>query len=289
MKKHIIKVFIFFSLLSFVYVLRAQETNNHSFNELNSIENVDKAKSILWSGIVVNFLWFFSGICIGGFLIYRYSKRIIYSILSEEKSTYLDLLQKHKSQFFFKYLGIVAILKTSKDEKKMEIDKLNLENQTSRNRIASLELKTISNLNTHYSSSTPKESVDENVEPKVMEWVIDQDVKNKTQERGLFFTIPDSDGSFNIRNGKITKDNDCFYSIETGEDANIGKLHYLSGDYDLRALDNIDYYLNPVCHIENITDRSSAQRIAIVNPGVVNKNGDVWKIDINNKVKIRFI
>ncbi len=290
MNKHIIKVFILFSLLSLVYVVLGQEAKYDSLNELNSIKNVDKDKSILWSGAVVDFLWFLSGIGIGGFMVYQYSKRNIYKILNEEKLTYLELLPKHRSPFYFKYLGIVEVLKKRKDEKKKEIDKLNLENQSARNKIVSPELKTTSNLNTPNSSSKPMESTDENVEPELVTgWKIVQDAKTKAQERSIFFTIPEGDGSFNIRNGKATKDNDCFYSIEMGEDANMCKLHFLSGDYDLRALDNIDYYLNPVCEIENIADRTSAQRISMVRPGIASKSGDVWNVDINNKVKVRLI
>jgi len=57
----------------------------------------------------------------------------------------------------------------------------------------------------------------------------------------------------------------------------------------MRALDNIDYYLNPVCDIINISERMNARKISVINSGIVLKIGASWKIEANNKVKIKLI
>ena len=125
----------------------------------------------------------------------------------------------------------------------------------------------------------------------MIEWNVESNGitnNNKTQTE-IYFTIPENDGSFKTTNGKNVKGIDCFYKIELDKDVRKGKLHFISGDYDLRALDNIDYYLNPVCEIENISERKHSRKIKMVNPGTVLLSSDCWKIDIKNKVKIKLI
>ena len=75
-------------------------------------------KDWIWS--VIGFL---VGIIAGGLLIYQYSKSRIYSILADEKYKYLDDLKQDTGQNlllrkYFRYIGIVAKLKLSKDQKK---------------------------------------------------------------------------------------------------------------------------------------------------------------------------
>ena len=70
---------------------------------------------------------FLLGLIAGAVIIYLYSGSKIFSILTTEKHKYLDDLQKDTKldpmlREVFKYIGIVAILKHSKDEKKKEIE-----------------------------------------------------------------------------------------------------------------------------------------------------------------------
>jgi hypothetical protein len=109
---------------------------------------------------------------------------------------------------------------------------------------------------------------------------------NKTE---IYFTIPEGDGSFKTVNARNGQDVDCFYKIVPDKSGQRGKLYFIPGDYDLRALDNIDYYLNPVCEIQNISDRAYARKISMTDPGSVIKRGDIWKIEENNKVKIKLV
>ena len=113
-----------------------------------------------------------------------------------------------------------------------------------------------------------------------------EDSNNKIE---FFFTIPENDGSFKAANAKNNKEIDCFYKIELEKRGQTGKLEFISGDYDLRALDNIDYYLNPVCEIQNIADRKNARKIQLISHGTIIKSGDNWKIDEKNKVKIKLV
>jgi ABC-type multidrug transport system ATPase subunit len=130
------------------------------------------------------------------------------------------------------------------------------------------------------------ESIEEESPVNVIELKVEPEEKTQYE---FFFTIPENDGSFKAINAKHAKEVESYYKIEMDNNNQTGKLHFISGEYDLRALDNIDYYLNPVCEIDNITERTHARKIIMLNPGTVLLSGDCWKIDVNNKVKIRLI
>jgi hypothetical protein len=233
---------------------------------------------------------FFPGIIAGGFLIYQYSKSRIYSILAAEKYKYLDDLKQDSDQDlllrkYFRYIGIVAKLKLSKDQKKdiiennsREIGQLKRQNEklraeNERNEKVLTEQKTTSD-----NQTSARDHFDG-----------DPDKSFRTNKMEIYFTIPEGDGSFKTANARNGQDVDCFYKIVPEKSGQRGKLYFISGDYDLRALDNIDYYLNPVCEIQNIADRAYARKISMTDPGSVIKRGDIWKIEENNKVKIKLV
>jgi len=242
-----------------------------------------------WMWILMVFLL---GLMAGGFLIYQYSKLKIYSILKREKHEYLDDLKQDTRQSpllrkFFKYIGIIAVLKQSKDEKKKDFDNCLKENVQLKRE--NEELKRV---------NQPKGKVQTDQKIAFNNEVIPIDnidgqpgrkVNMNGNQREIFFTIPENDGSFKIINARNYKEVDCFYKISMDESGQRGKLHFISGEYDLRALDNIDYYLNPVCEIQNITNRTYARKIEMVDTGSVRKRGDYWKIEDNNKVKIKLV
>ena len=243
----------------------------------------------VWLWIVIGFL---PGFLAGSILIYQYSRSKIYSILVTEKYKYLDNLKQDTSQNLFlrkcfKYVGIVAILKISKDEKKYaignsnkEIIQLKNQNEKLRSEIEQKEKIIIDYKITANSQTSAREYYDGH--PGKSHGISDAKPE-------IFFTIPESDGSFKSSNAKNGQDIDCFYKIVPDKSDQKGKLYFVSGDYDLRALDNIDYYLNPVCEIQNITDRTFARKILMTDPGIVVKRGDYWKIEDNCKVKIKLV
>ncbi|MBP1665272.1 MAG: hypothetical protein H6Q23_132 [Bacteroidetes bacterium] len=255
--------------------------------ETTSVEPLNEKIIPVWMWITMGFLL---GFVAGGLLIYQYSRSKIYSILATEKYKYLDDLEQEKDLLlrkFFKYVGIVALLKHSKDEKKNTID--NYVKEVVRLKKQNEQLKT---------ENEQKEKLIADQKFTACNQISSQDYIDRQPEKSyrtadnkmeIFFTIPEGDGSFKTVNAKHSQDIDCFYRIILDKGGQKGKLYFISGDYDLRALDNIDYYLNPVCEIQNITDRTFARKILMTDPGSVVKRGDIWKIEENNKVKIKLV
>jgi len=237
--------------------------------------------------IVIGFL---PGVIAGGFLIYQYSKSRIYSILAAEKYKYLDDLKQDTGQDlllrkYFRYIGIVAKLKLSKDQKKdiiennnREIGQLKRQNEKLKTENDRKEIALAEQKNTAEKQTSARDRFDGDPGKSIR--------NNKTE---IYFTIPEGDGSFKTVNARNGQDIDCFYKIVPDKSGQKGKLYFIPGDFDLRALDNIDYYLNPVCEIQNISDRTYARKISMTDPGSVIRRGDIWIIEENNKIKIKLV
>ena len=251
-------------------------------NQTNSSDNEGQAgfAVIIWISAA-----FFVGLVAGGLLIYYYSRSKIYSILSAEREKYLHDLEHDSRQDpllreVFKYIGIVGILKKSKDKKVKVIN-------NSDKKFAELKAQYV-NLKKEYKNrpvvATEQDRANEFPAGSPEE---KEDISEINTE--IYFTIPESNGSFKNTSARKIKEIDCFYKIEPDDDYQSGKLHFISGEYDLRALDNIDYYLSPVCEIQNISDRSKARKIQMTRTGSVIKRGDSWIIDGKDKVKIKLI
>ena len=240
-----------------------------------------------WMWIVIGFL---PGVIAGGFLIYQYSKSRIYSILAAEKYKYLDDLKQDTGQDlllrkYFRYIGIVAKLKLSKDQKKdiiennnREIGQLKRQNEKLKTENDRKEIALAEQKNTAEKQTSARDRFDGDPGKSIR--------NNKTE---IYFTIPEGDGSFKTVNARNGQDIDCFYKIVPDKSGQKGKLYFIPGDFDLRALDNIDYYLNPVCEIQNISDRTYARKISMTDPGSVIRRGDIWIIEENNKIKIKLV
>jgi len=243
------------------------------------------------------------GFIAGALLIYLFTREMIFSILSNEKRKYLKDLNYDGEQTlfvrkFFSHIGIVAMLKKSKDEKSEIILKKNLEvhelkerNEDLRAEYAQKE-KAMKNrqviIESPLSPGAPQAS--QPVRPGAPQ--ASQPVRPETVppvKTEIFFTIPESDGTFKSVNAKSVQEIDCYYKIEPDKSGQYGKLYFISGNYDMRALDNIDYYLNPVCEIQNIINRTNARKIVMTATGVVVRRGDDWKVEESNKVKIKLV
>lgn len=240
-----------------------------------------------WMWIVIGFL---PGVIAGGILVYLYSRSGIYSILATEKYKYLNDLKQDTVQHllvrrYFKYIGVVAKLKQSKDQKKDIIENNNRETGYLKriNEKLTKENERLEEIITELKITTDKQASARDRfdgEPG-------RSFRNNKTE--IYFTIPEGDGSFKTVNARNGQDIDCFYKIVPDKSGQKGKLYFISGDYDLRALDNIDYYLNPVCEIQNISDRTYARKISMTDPGSVVRQGDIWIIEENSKVKIKLV
>jgi len=246
--------------------------------------------------ILINWIWglsgFLLGLLAGCLAVFFYSRYSIYKILDTEKKKYLKDLEKdtrnnplHRE--VFKYIGIVEILKKRKNLKQEQliaknntIAELMVQNEELFNDAELLRKRLINlKMNKENQASAGEGYYVRSPDPAVK-------VENSSE---IFFTIPENDGSFRIINAKYTKGIDCFYKIIPDKSDQKGVLHFLSGDYDLRALENIDYYLNPVCEIQNISGRTFAKRIVMTEPGRVIKRNDSWQIEENGKVKVKLV
>jgi len=236
------------------------------------------------------------GFIAGAALTYIYSRSKIFSILSNEKRKYLNDLNYDSEQTlfvrkFFSHIAIVALLKKSKDDKSGIILKKNLEVRELKERNEDLRVeyaqkekalknRQVINENQLSPGAPPvSQQASQPVRPEAVPPV-------KTE---IFFTIPESDGTFKSVNAKSVQEIDCYYKIEPDKGGQYGRLYFISGNYDMRALDNIDYYLNPVCEIQNIINRTNARKIVMTATGVVVRRGDHWKVEESNKVKIKLV
>jgi hypothetical protein len=247
------------------------------------------------------------GFIAGAALIYIYSRAKIFSILNNEKRKYIKDLKNDSEQTlsarqFFSYVGVVAMLKKSKDEKAEIILKKNLElrelkerNEDLRAEYAQKE-KALRNrqlinegpLAPGASSASNQAGQPVRTEaPRAGQPVRTEPLQPLRTE--IFFTIPESDGTFRSVNAKSVQEIDCYYKIEPDKNGQSGRLYFIPGNYDMRALDNIDYYLNPVCEIQNIINRTNARKIVMTASGVVVRRGDHWKVEESNKVKIKLV
>jgi len=102
----------------------------------------------------------------------------------------------------------------------------------------------------------------------------------------LYFSIPEADGSFHIEMGEQAPGDRKFYMIMAQEGSETGELYFLSGPFDQRAIENIDYYLFPVCEVENTGDRTGATKIVQKEAGKVIRVAGKWVTDKKIKVKL---
>ena len=247
------------------------------------------------------------GFIAGALLIYLFTRAKIFSILSNEKRKYIKDLNNDSEQSllvrkFFSYVGVVAMLKKSKDEKSEIINKKNLELRALKERNEELRAeyaqKDKALKNRQVISGSPvlpgvppvSQQASQPVRPEAPQ--AGQPVRTEPLQplkTEIFFTIPESDGTFKLVNAKSIQEIDCYYKIEPDKSGQYGRLYFIPGNYDMRALDNIDYYLNPVCEIQNIITRTNARKIVMTASGVVVRRGDHWKVEESNKVKIKLV
>lgn len=238
--------------------------------------------------LIFYFVSFIIGLFLGGYIVYLISSIKIESILAEEKHEYLRLLRRSNKSFLFKYLGLVYILKERKKELESNssdkqsnswfIKNLERENNDLKEKIERLRLSITS---ASYERNLISEQDD----------IGDKENKaiQESAEKVLFFNIPDSDGTFNIEKGEKIDDGRKLFKIEYEKDRDIGNVSFISGEFDKKAINNIDFFLIPVCEIENISNRNSASKILMTKAGIVILRNNKWTIDQLQKIKIKLI
>ena len=245
-------------------------------------------KILILSAIIIAFM-------IGGFISYFLLKRKVSSILREEKYSYYSEIENTERFHPFELVALIEILKIRKDKYKKEseqlkkdidedgknidkdllaFDELKLKNQDLERQILELEkLNSDSSVSNLVKDQVNLKSIDDIV-------VIDKGPIY------TYFTIPENDGSFSIEKGDHTLTSKKFYKVESEKNSDYGHLFFLSGDFDVKAINNIDFYLIPVCEVENLAISNTATKIMQVRHGTVVKIADKWVIDTKVKVKL---
>lgn len=218
----------------------------------------------------ISLLSFFVGV----FLCYYLIRSRIYHIMGEDLEKYKDSIQESG---FFAFISMVKLLKQRKNEYKNKVEGIENTNKKPKDENISVIHKS--------------KDIDANVliiedTNKTVEWDIANDSNTRT---GLFYTIPDSEGKFEVSDGKSENEGNCFYRIDNKPNSNQALLSYISNEKDKRAIENIENYLLPVCVIENFSDRRYASKVVMKDAGIVNLKYDSWVIDTNHKVKIKLV
>lgn len=246
---------------------------------------------IIWFGLILIILGIFIlGFLIGSFFIYILSKKNIYSILKIEKDDYHVSLSDENKKFAFKYIGIVYILRKHKDKYKNEVKNIRKENENLK-----LELKYLKEEKNNILKekielgkkikSTRIENKSNYIEQKPSQEIITTEQVNHSKK--IFFSMPNSDGSFQVSNSEPENDGSKYFKIEFEESSNQGELYYLPSERDKKAINRLEAFLKPVCDISNIVNSASATKIELIQKGEVSLVNDKWVIDTNNKVKIK--
>jgi len=222
----------------------------------------------------------------GGFLIIIISEKVISTILAKENEFYIRELQLTRKLTFPNYFAMVRLLKERKDNYRTELEKTKQQNSAEINELK----KKILELSSYNKALRKKLELIEKKKAENHKDIPETYTENINKaDQILYFSIPESDGRFKTKNSKPYNDGNCFYRIEPDKDHTTGNLYFISGSMDKRAIESIDFYLMPVCDIENISFRRNAFRIELITPGKVTLMNDSWMIIPDKRVKIKFI
>ncbi len=100
-----------------------------------------------------------------------------------------------------------------------------------------------------------------------------------------YWSIPDLNWVFENEYAKMSYDSRTYYKINKITQ----EIQYIPSQFDKRAIENIENYLLPVCDISNFSERKTASKVQVTTPGKVIPYNGWWKIDQNNKIKIKLI
>ena len=246
------------------------------------------------SGFFSNIIWFLVGAITMYFLIFFKIKRVLHKEYDKYKT---------KSKFNFKkdwftFIPEIGYLKARKDELKNEEDTDNTEQKSNEKKTNTSSPKDEeSNHNSTYSQQPileqPKSGQNYNNERK-------QEIQEKTfplpteenisKLETIYFTVPESDGTFNLKYSYKEKNQRCYYKIKYKKGEKEGEIEYISqNDFDADAINLYEDYLKPVCIIENLEKRMSANFVKMLQPGKVFLSDNKWHIQPNHKIEVEFV
>jgi hypothetical protein len=253
--------------------------------------NYPNIEIMIWLYCLISFI-------IGCLAVYLLSQLYIHKVLKREKKSYRNEIRQSVRFWYLKPFPILEVLKKRKDLYREKLDEMeNSLRELSRKLEKSdhaliihqsgldalekenLRLRNLTNnsdvLQKSYSSDHNRNDGKKHLK-----------VNLRSGRSTLFFTIPEADGSFYAEKGEPDPDGRKFYRIISAANDETGELHFISGQYDQKAIENIDYYLIPVCEVENISLRNNASKIIQKEAGRVVKISDKWVTDKKIKVKL---
>lgn len=224
----------------------------------------------------------------------------ILALLKKEKKTYLKEMKETVRFWYLKPFPVVEILKNHKDQHREKIKALKSALRDAGSKIKEYS-QMIGRLQSRLDEAERKNRMvrvfpgdQENPREKTFakaenpsggkKILVPDPIKKVTT---LYFSIPEADGSFHQEKGEPFQDDKKHYKIISSRNLSQGELHYISGLYDQKAIDNIDYYLIPVCEVENISERDIAAKVFQKEAGTVVKISGKWVT--NKKIKIKLI
>jgi regulator of replication initiation timing len=266
-----------------------------SANGVTALDSSTPVKRISIWQVIKTTLLFFTSFLIGALLMYLFIKMRVYEILYEEKDKYINETNFSKEYSWLPLFAIIQFLKKRKDDLKKELDEC-ISNSDKELNDTKEKIRSLIKRNEEL-ILTNQELVNHLDEPGTKgNSFLNKDQENNihevvTKNAGnnlitLYFSIPENDGNFSTEKGMPYADDKKFYKIVFQETSDKGSLHYITGEFDLKAIDSIDYYLMPACEVENLSHRVNAGKVIQIEPGTVNKMYDKWVIVKKVKVKL---
>jgi hypothetical protein len=253
--------------------------------------NYQNINTMIWLYCLISFIT-------GCLAVYLLSQLYIHKVLKREKRSYRNEIKESVRHWYLKPFPLVEILKKHKDQYGEKLDKTekSLWELSRKLEKSDLALKNLrSGMEALKKENQRLRNLTKNTDVVQKPYTSDQNrndgkkhlkVNIRTGNSSLFFSIPETDGSFYAEKGEPDPDGRKFYRIIFVAGSETGELHFISGQYDQKAIENIDYYLIPVCDVENISLRNNASRIVQKEAGRVIKVSDKWVTEKKIKVKL---
>ncbi len=226
---------------------------------------------------------------------YSFSKRV-YEIMNRKVHTNNDLKSKEMQSFEVNKYNLELLEDNIKKHRKEILD---LMDRVKKLEVTNRELlERLLHYEPDYKSEKIKESYPTAVKNvSVEKGGVQNDAANRNEEqtkpyvtkytKHQYFSMPESDGSFKLSNGKPSNDGKSNFQIEFEESSKHGELTFISSDRDQRAINRLESFLKPVCEIENISSVATSSKIHVIEKGRVRLVNDSWVIDPRNKIKIK--
>jgi len=255
---------------------------------------------------VMEYYLYAGAFVLGGFLVYLLTRYRIKILLKNELRSYHKELKKKKKWWPPELYPMLPILKRHKDfykreseHRERELEEIGWQLDQERLKMASAtqeleelkrenrELKTIINSPAEAKASFKGGNGGERGTALSSPHDTNRNAGKPREEMNVFyFGIPDNLGNFPAGQGDSHYDSRKLYMIVTRPGSDRGELHYVSGELDMKAINNIDYYLVPVCDISDISARNNATRVIQESKGSVILATGKWVCTTRVKVKL---